>query len=97
MLKKPTRLQEKRAVKFAIELLTKFGYGYTIQVPSRELAAELTAKGCNISYVTVIAYWEALERMGYVKREMKSRIDGVVYHLNRYAFGKAINSVLAQL
>lgn len=92
MIKKHKTLQERRAVGFAVDLLTKFDYGYTIQVPSRQLAEQISNAGRKISYVTVVAYWEALERMGYAKREMKSRIDGVVYHLNRYAFGKLLNA-----
>lgn len=92
MINKATTLQEKRAVKFAIQLIEKFGYGYTIHTPSRQLSANLTNKGYPISFMTVIAYWETLERMGYVKREMKARINGVIYHMNRYIFQKLINT-----
>jgi hypothetical protein len=92
MTQTPKTIQEKRALKFAVDLLTKYDYGYTINVPSRELSADLTAKGRNISFMSVIAYWQALERMGYVKREMGARINGVTYYLNRYAFQKLINT-----
>lgn len=91
-MKKATTIQEKRALRFAVELLTKHDYGYVINIPSRELAKELTHKGTKISFMTVIAYWECLERMGYVKREMTARINGVTYYLNRYAFNKLINA-----
>lgn len=91
-MKQATTLQEKNAVKFAVELLTKHGYGYTIQTPSREIAAELTSKGTSISFMTVIAYWKCLERLGYVKRIMKARKLGAIYILNRYAFNKLINA-----
>ncbi len=62
-MKQPTTIQEKRAIKFAVELLTKHDYGYTITVPSRALADELTSKGTKISFMTVIAYWKCLERI----------------------------------
>ena len=91
-MKQPTTIQEKRAIKFAVELLTKHDYGYTITVPSRALADELTSKVTKISFMTVIAYWKCLERMGYVKREMGACINGVTYYLNRYAFKKIINA-----
>lgn len=90
-LKTPQTIQEKRALKFAVDLLTIHGYGYTITVPSRELAAELTSKGNPISFITVISYWKALERLGYVKREMQARINGVTYYLNRYGFTQLLN------
>lgn len=90
MIAQAKTIQEKRAVNFAVELLSKFGYGHTVCVPSRQLANELTCKGRNISFMTVIAYWETLERMGYVTREMGARINGVTYHLNRYRFSKLL-------
>lgn len=37
-------------------------------------------------------YWRALERLGYVKKEMKCRLFGVTYRLNRYAFANLINN-----
>ncbi len=85
-LTQPTTIQEKRAVQFAVDLLTKHGYGYTIPVGFVELSQELNDKGVNISFMTVIAYWKALERMGYATREMGARINGVTHRLNRYAF-----------
>lgn len=90
MLKQPNTIQEKRAIKFAIDLLTKHGYGYTIPVGYVDLAKELTENGSKISFMTVISYWQALERMGYATREMGARINGVTHKLNRYAFQKLI-------
>lgn len=91
MTKEAKTIQEKRALKFAVDLVGKYGYGYTITVPSRKLSADLTDNGYKISFMTVIAYWETLERMGYVKREMSARINGVTYYLNRYAFKKLMD------
>lgn len=81
--KQPTTLQERRAVQFLLTL-NKLGYGYTICIPSRELAKELNDKGTKISFMSVIAYWKALERMQYVTREMESRMYGVTYKIKRY-------------
>ncbi|WP_290077895.1 hypothetical protein [uncultured Muribaculum sp.] len=89
-LTKPSTIQEKRAVQFAVDLLTKHGYGYTIPVGFVELSNELNEKGVKISFMTVITYWKALERMGYATREMGARINGVTHKLNRYAFQKLI-------
>lgn len=91
MLSLGKTIQEKRAIKFGVELLSKFGYGYTITIPSRVLATQLTEKGKPISFMTVIKYWETLERLGYVSRKMEARINGVTYTLNRYAFNKLIS------
>lgn len=90
MIATPKTIQEKRALKFAVELLTKHGYGYTIPVGFVELSNELNEKGVKISFMTIIAYWKALERMGYATREMGARINGVTHKLNRYAFNKLI-------
>lgn len=89
-LQQPKTIQEKRAVKFATDLLTKHGYGYTIPVGFVELSNELNGKGVKISFMTVITYWKALERMGYATREMGARINGVTHRLNRYAFQNLI-------
>lgn len=88
----PKTVQEKRAVKFGVELLTKHGYGHTITIPVMELTKELKEKGVKISHPTLMGYWRALERLGYVKREMQARIFGVTYRLNRYAFSNLINT-----
>lgn len=88
----PKTVQEKRAVRFGVELLTKYGYGHTITVPVMELTQELKEKGLKISHPTVMRYWRALERLGYVKREMQARIFGVTYRLNRYAFDNLIKT-----
>lgn len=86
MITTPKTTQEKRALKFAVDLLNRHGYGYTITVPYTTLSQELSEKGTKISLMTVIAYWKALERMGYVTRVMGARINGVTHKLNRYAF-----------
>lgn len=91
-MKQPKTLQEKRAVKFGVDLLTKHGYGYTINIASRTLAKELTEKGASISFITVREYWKCLERLGYAKREMTACVFGVTYYLNKYAFNKLINA-----
>lgn len=88
----PSTTREKRAVKFGVDLLTKHGYGHTITTPVMELTKELKGKGVKISHPTVMQYWRALERLGYVKREMQARIFGVTYRLNRYAFSNLINT-----
>lgn len=92
MLSLGKTIQEKRAIQFGVELISKYGYGYTITIPSRALATQLTEKGKPISFMTIIKYWETLERLGYVSREMGARINGVTYTLNRYAFNKLISN-----
>lgn len=92
MIHQPKTVQEKRAVKFGIDLLTKYGYGYTITVPVMELTTVLKSHCVKISHPTVMQYWRALERLGYVKKEMKCRLFGVTYRLNRYAFANLINN-----
>lgn len=87
-LTQPKTIQEKRAVQFAIDLLTKHGYGYVIPVGYVELSNELAENGVKISFMTIISYWKALERMGYATREMGARVNGVTHTLNRYAFQK---------
>lgn len=91
-MKKAQTLPEKRALEFGVELLTKYGFGYTIRVPIMELTTELNEKGMKISHPTLMKYFKALEHLGYVKREMTARIFGVTYYLNRYAFQKLINA-----
>lgn len=91
MTKEAKTIQERRALRFAVYLVGKYGYGYTITVPSRQLSDDLSDKGYKISFMTVIAYWKTLERMGYVKREMSARINGVTYYLNRYALKKLMD------
>lgn len=93
MIHPPKTVQEKRAVKFGVDLMTKHGYGHTVTVPVMELTNELKEKGVKISHPTVMQYWRVLERLGYVKREMQARIFGVTYRLNRYAFANLINTV----
>lgn len=92
MIQEPKTLQEKRALKFGVELLTKYGYGYTISIPVIEFRDELRKKGMKISHPTIMDYMGALERMGYVTKELHSRAWGVTYYLNRYAFNKLITN-----
>lgn len=80
-------LQEKRAIEFGKYLISN-GYGYTIRIPSRQLAKELTAKGKPISFITIIGYFRSLVKMGYCSSEMHCKLWGVKYTLNRYAFEK---------
>ena len=89
-LTQPKTIQEKRAVQFAVDLLTKHGYGYVIPMGYVELSNELAEIGVKISFMTIISYWKALERMGYATREMGARVNGVTHTLNRYAFQKII-------
>ncbi len=91
-MKKAQTLPEKRALEFGVELLTKYGFGYTIRVPIMELTKELNEKGMKISHPTLMKYFKALEHLGYVKREMKARIFGVTYYLQKYPFKKLINA-----
>ena len=90
MIAKPHTLKERRALQFGARLIRDFGYGYTVHVPSRQLSEELSERGASVSFITIISYWEALERMGYVSRQMNARINGVTYYLNRYAFKKLL-------
>ena len=92
MFHQPKTVQEKRAVKFGTDLLAKYGYGHTINVPVMELTKELREKGVKISHPTLMGYWRALERLGYAKKEMQARIFGVTYRLNRYAFANLISN-----
>lgn len=73
-MKKAQTPKEKRALEFGVELLTKYGYGYTIRVPIMKLTKELNEKGMKISHPTLMGYFKALEHLGYVKREMPARI-----------------------
>lgn len=91
-MKKAQTIQEKRALNFGVELLTKYGFGYTIRVPIMELTRELKEKGMKISHPTLMDYFRALVRLGYAKREMTARINGVTYYLQKYPFKKLINA-----
>lgn len=88
MTYKPQTVQEKRALAFGLDLLNKHGYGHTISTPVMELTKELKEKGVKISHPTLMGYFRALERLGYVKKEMQARIFGVTYRLNRYGFNQ---------
>lgn len=88
MVYKPQTIQEKRAVMFGLDLLSKYGYGHTISTPVMVLTKELREKGVKISHPTLMGYFRALERLGYVKKEMQARIWGVTYRLNRYGFNQ---------
>lgn len=88
MLQKPQTDREKRAVQFAVDLITKYGYGCTIHQSTRRMAQTLWDKGKNMFYLTIHNYWKALEKIGYVTSEMSSRAGGKRYTLNRYALSK---------
>lgn len=89
--KEPLTVQEKRAVDFLLTL-NKMGYGNTVCIPVMELTKELKEKGVTISHPTVMQYWRALERLGYIKREMRARIFGVIYRIKRYPVQKLIKN-----
>ena len=91
-IREPKTLKEKRALEFARKLITDFKTPHVFSSPSREQAKYFTENGYPVSYITVRGYWEALETMGYVTREMYSRQMGVTYILNRYAFKKLLNN-----
>lgn len=93
MAQKPETLLEKRAVKFAVDLRNKFGYGNTVSVPIYRLRDELRENGMQISHPTLMGYWRALVRMGYAKREMRARVLGVTYRLNTYSLDKLSKAV----
>ena len=88
MVYKPQPTQEKRALAFGLDLINKYGYGHTICTPVMKLTKELKEKGVKISHPTLMGYFRALERLGYVKKEMQARIWGVTYRLNRYGFNQ---------
>lgn len=78
---------ENRKIKdFARALINAFGY--TFQVPSRQIAKELT----NICFVTVNKYLSILCDNGYMSREMTSRKHGVKYTFNRYKISKLLEA-----
>lgn len=83
-------LLERRAVKFGMDLLMRYGYGYTIATPYRLLVKDVNAKGCNVSAPTALGYLNALVHMGYAKKTLPSPYAGATYTLNRYAFDKII-------
>lgn len=94
MIYQPQTVQERRAVKFATDLMAKYGYGHTISTPIMGLTKDLKEKGVKISHPTLMGYFRALERLGYAKKEMQARIFGVTYRLNRYAFNNLKTSAL---
>lgn len=90
--KEPTTTQEKRAVDFLITL-NRLGYGHSVTIPVMELTNELKEKGVKISHPTLMGYWRALERLGYITREMQARIWGVTYRIKRYPVQKLISNM----
>lgn len=77
---------DNRKVKaFARELIEAFGY--TFQVPSREISKELK----SVSYMTAIRYLKLLEAEDYLTSEMTSRKHGKRYQFNRYKISKLLN------
>ena len=61
-------------------------FGYTFQVPSREIAKELQ----SVSYQTARRYLALLVTDGYLSCEMTSRKHGVRYMFNRYKISKLL-------
>lgn len=80
-----TKTDNKRVKEFAKSLIETFGY--TFQVPSREIAKELK----TVSYMTVIRYLKLLCENGYMTREMTSRKHGVRYKFNHYKLDKLLS------
>lgn len=77
---------DNRKVKaFAKELIEAFGY--TFQVPSREISKELK----SVSYITAIRYLKLLEAEDYLTSEMTSRKHGKRYQFNRYKISKLVS------
>ncbi len=74
-MKKSDNIRVKQFAKSIIE-----AYGYTFQVPSREIAKELK----SVCYITAMRYLAALEHDGYLTSEMTSRKHGKRYKFNRY-------------
>lgn len=85
MFDKPVTKIQKRAVAFALKLVTKYGFSHNIHIASDKLADLMADNGDPISPHAIHRYWRTLEDMGYLKREMRSRKHGATYHLNRYA------------
>lgn len=90
MIYPPATNVEKQAVKFAVDLVTKYGFSHVIQMPYHNMARYLTERGRAISYATVCKYWKALCRLGYATSEINSRKHGYTFYLNRYALKKHI-------
>lgn len=80
-----TQTENKRVKEFAKSLIEAFGY--TFQVPSREMAQELK----TISYVTANKYLKLLCEGGYLSREMTSRKHGWKYKFNRYKISRLLD------
>lgn len=91
MIKEPTTDREKRAVSFLVDLITKYGYGYTIHQATRKMSEALSDKGKNMFFLTIHNYWRTLENLGYVTSEMSSRSCGKRYIVNRYAISKHLD------
>lgn len=75
-----TQTENKRVKEFAKSLIETFGY--TFQVPSREIAKELK----SVSYITANKYLKLLRDDGYMTREMTSRKHGWRYKFNKKIF-----------
>lgn len=80
-----TQTENKRVKEFAKSLIKTFGY--TFQVPSKEIAKELR----SISYVTVNKYLSLLCNDGYVVREMTCRKHGWRYKFSYYKIDKLLS------
>ena len=80
-MKKSDNIRVKQFAKSIIE-----AYGYTFQVPSREIAKELKSV-CNI---TTMKYLAVLEQDGYLTSEMTSKKEGKRYSFKRYKGSKLL-------
>ena len=79
------KTENRKVREFAKKLIE--AYGYTFQVPSREIAKELK----SVSYITTIKYLILLEKDGYLTSEMTSRKHGRRYKFNRYKLDKLLS------
>lgn len=77
--------ENRKVRKFAKELIE--AYGYTFQVPSREISKEIK----SVSYITAIKYLALLEGDGYLTSEMTSRKHGKRYKFNRYKIDRLLS------
>lgn len=79
------KTENRKVRNFAKELIEAFGYSF--QVPSREIAKELK----SVSYITAMKYLSLLVEDGYMTTEMTSRKHGRRYKFNRYKVDKLLS------
>lgn len=96
-MKATLTMRQENAIRFGVELITKYGIGYTVYAPCRTLAEYLQSKGKSICWLSVRNYLEMLVKIGYAQKESRgSATLGVIYRLNRYKFNKLINGMNEQ-